>query len=437
MSQPLLDCKYIDLNSSTYELHPAPKDSEQTLTGNHCSLIRFSDTLSCQIESFLENNECHHGMEIGNIEFLGTNRGTISFDRIHRDLCHCPLSVMTEPNINTEIYETEYDRPPSNAMFLQRKGFVHSKLLIKLGPTNDRSSMSYTSRQSSQRATTAVKAIRGSQRFKRANKRRSDALNNGNANVNVDGAVGPPRKRLKAGTTLNEAIGELLYHGEKDFDDMRKVVSARTAITVTVSELAIALKEMADLYAPTGKYYLKTEHHAKVDWADSSVLTDAEKRSIKERSQGAEEEKERSESVSVSVPELTPTEKNKCSVSVSEAETVPMEQRAFEAKYGVVADQSGYKRYSAAYTEKAAQMKKYATAVTENTNYFRTVRGNIKAEKDAEKQKKMKTEFRQIFNQRNSGIKQMKQESAKLSFELIVLKKRINAYVTQQQRPAN
>jgi len=373
-------------------------------------------------------------MEIGNIEFMGANRGRISFDRIHRDLCDCPLTVMKEPNINTEIYETVYDRPPSNAKFLTRKGFVHSKVLIKVSPTNNRSSMSM--RVNPERATTSVKAIRGSQRFNRMNKRRPDALGNG--------AMGPPPKRLKAGMTLNEAIGELLYHGEKSLEEMRSVLTARTSITVSHSELQQALKEMGDLYQDsegTFKYYLKEQHYLKVDWADSSVLTDAEKRQIDERGNGTqqngEEEKERS--ASASVPELTPSQNSsQGSAGAREAEAVPAAQREFESKYAVLVDQKGYEKYSEAYTEKAARMKKLATSVKQNTDYFKEMRGLIKAEKDAEKKAKMTGEFRKVFNERKAQIKQMKMESARLSFELVVLKKRINTYVTQrQQRPAN
>lgn len=128
----------IDLNSSEYELHPSEKDTPQTLSGNHCCTIRFSETLSSQLENFLHNNnECHDGMTIGSIEFSTDKRGKISFDGVSDMFSNCILTVMKEPNINTELYETQYDDPPSNAMFLRRKGFVHSKLILKQGPSNE------------------------------------------------------------------------------------------------------------------------------------------------------------------------------------------------------------------------------------------------------------------------------------------------------------
>ena len=138
------------------------------------------------------------------------------------------------------------------------------------------------------------------------------------------------------------------------------------------------------------------------------------------------------------MPELTPTQNStKGSVEASEADGVPAAQREFEAKYAKLVDHKGYEAYNASYTEKAATMKKYATSVKQNTDYFRQMRGLIKAEQDAEKREKMKGEFRKVFNERKAQIKQMKMESARLNFELIVLKKRINAYVTERQKPTN
>ena len=168
----------------------------------------------------------------------------------------------------------------------------------------------------------------------------------------------------------------------------------------------------------SGKVCPLVSHRSRV-----SAHSEAEKRLITDRTNGTQTQQEAE--AQASVPELTQAKPVVAAVDAS----IPAEQREFEDKYAALADQEGYRRYSAAYTEKAEQQKKYLTSVKQNTDYFRQMRGMIKAEADAEKRDKMKHEFRQIFNQRKAGIKQMRQEAKKLSFELVVIKKRINAFV--------
>lgn len=83
--------------------------------------------------------------------------------------------------------------------------------------------------------TTTVKEIRGTQRYQRNTKRRYENLNQ-NA---------PPSKRLKTGVTLNQAVQELLYHGQKTFDQIRKIISSRTSIPHSVSDLNATLNEVS------------------------------------------------------------------------------------------------------------------------------------------------------------------------------------------------
>ena len=118
---------------------------------------------------------------------------------------------------------TEYE--PNMTAYAQ---CIHCSLLRRSRP-------SISLRQpASQRVSTTVKEIRGSQRFQRNTKRRYDNL----------AQSAPPAKRLKSGVTLNQAVGELLYHGEKTFDQVRKVVSSRTAIHHTVNQLKSVLNEV-------------------------------------------------------------------------------------------------------------------------------------------------------------------------------------------------
>ena len=122
----------IDLASDNYELHPSSKDSNNRLTGNYIATIKFTETLSHQLNDFISRHECHDGMQIGHIQFTSSKNGNISFDTINTNLSHCSLTIQEEEKRRLhEMYQTEYDRPPSNAMFLKRKGFVHTKLIVK------------------------------------------------------------------------------------------------------------------------------------------------------------------------------------------------------------------------------------------------------------------------------------------------------------------
>ena len=124
----------IDLASSCYELHPHPRDNPETneLAGNYCANIKFNETIANQLMDFVSANDCYVGMEIGSLQLESDKGGIISFEKISRNLSKCTLSVTKEQTVSyNEVYETVYDRPPSNAMFLRRKGFVHSKLSVK------------------------------------------------------------------------------------------------------------------------------------------------------------------------------------------------------------------------------------------------------------------------------------------------------------------
>lgn len=122
----------IDLKSDEYELHPASKDSSNRLTGNFCCSMKLNESVSNQLLNFIQSNECHDGMEIGHIEFTSSTKGKLSFETVNTNLKQCTLILQSESQRRLhEIYQTEYDRPPSNAMFLKRKGFVHTKLIVK------------------------------------------------------------------------------------------------------------------------------------------------------------------------------------------------------------------------------------------------------------------------------------------------------------------
>ena len=70
----------IDLASSDYELHPAPKDSCDRLTGNYCCSMKLNESISNQLLNFIQTRDCHDGMEIGHIEFTTATKGKLSFD---------------------------------------------------------------------------------------------------------------------------------------------------------------------------------------------------------------------------------------------------------------------------------------------------------------------------------------------------------------------
>eukprot|EP01084_Bolivina_argentea_P073714 133761_1 len=246
----------VDLNASKYELHPSPKDSVDILQGNYCSAMKFSDHLSTQILDFVSNNKCHYGMKIGTVEFLTDKKGKISFEKINQSLSNCTLTVTKESNVNTEIYETEYDQPPSNAMFLRRKGFVHSKLLIKRGlSSNNNSSLRIRNPVATKRATTTFKEVKGSQKFQRK-KRMLE-------NINY-----PRNKRLKINRnnnynnnyniTLEDAIGEILYVEQSSFDKIKNVIQSRTIINLSnISIFENTLNKMANYWKDDKCYYLK------------------------------------------------------------------------------------------------------------------------------------------------------------------------------------
>ena len=126
----------IDLNAvdcSSYELHPSSNDSKQTLQGNYCATIRLRDPLTTNLLSFVENYQCKPGKKIGTIQFTSSMNGIMTLDeRIDENFTNCKVNKTEEQQPqNIEIYQTEFDPYPSNAMFLRRKGFVHSKLTIQ------------------------------------------------------------------------------------------------------------------------------------------------------------------------------------------------------------------------------------------------------------------------------------------------------------------
>eukprot|EP01083_Nonionella_stella_P086208 239343_1 len=388
----------VDLNASSYELHPSHKDTTDTLQGNYCSTIRFSDNLSTQISDFVHNHQCHDGMQIGTVQFIADNRGKISFKTINPTLTNCTVTVTKESTINTEVYETEYDRPPSNAMFLRRKGFVHSKLIIKPALQNDRS-IKMRNPIAQPRATTTFKQVKGTQRLnmkQRNNKRR------------MGQTQGPPHKRLKPNTTLSKAVREILCIGDATLDTVRKILTSRTSIRVTIDELQSTLTQLAQLCE--GHYRINPNIARTVDWRNSSVLTESEKQKIMKR-------------------DINRTNTQQ----IKSAKPLSIDEQ-YERDYGPIRDQNAYSNYNSIYQEKLNKRTTFLKSVNDNQTYFKQMRALIKGETDTTKKGIMMKQFRTIFEGRTANIKEMRDQANKLGTELNVIKKRMDGYVEEQRQ---
>jgi len=335
-------------------------------------------------------------------------------NEINENLSNCTLTVTKEANINTEVYETEYDRPPSNAMFLRRKGFVHSKLIIKPQIVNDRS-LKIRNPMTQKRAETEIRRTKG---FKqRNNKRRVEHLNGG-----------PPNKRFKSNVTLNEAVAEILYAEPLPFDTIRKKITSRSTLNFNIDQLQHTLDKMATFKQQNNCYYLKKAFQANVNWKNSSILTQSEKQKIIARSQrnvknvknGKNEQDEKKENNSNQHPKENGKGGN--------------EPTEYMKKYGAICNQNTYTKYNALYDEKFNKMTTYLKCVTENTAYFKRMRAMIIAETDSIKQNKMKQEFRKIFEARKMNINSMKKEAAKLEIECNAIKQRMDVYTKELQQ---
>merc|ERR1712154_540723 len=121
-----------------------------------------------------------------------------------------------------------------------------------------------------------------------------------------------------------------------------------------------------------------------------------------------------------------------------EEENVPLTaEQELELKYGAIGTQMDYTKYDRLYQDKFNQMVALQKSVNENKDYFKRMRAMIQDEGNADKKAGMLEEFRAIFNERKSNIKQYKNEIVSISNELKVIKQRINTYVIQKQQNQN
>mmetsp|Transcript_1479 Transcript_1479/g.2352 ORF Transcript_1479/g.2352 Transcript_1479/m.2352 type:complete len:433 (+) Transcript_1479:1147-2445(+) len=416
----------VDLTGGNYELHASANDTPDQLNGNHCCYIKFTDSIAAQLLDFASSRRCYEGMQIGEIQFNTSSSGVVSLEPISGNLSHCSLIVTKEANPSyNEVYETEYDRPPSNAMFFRRKGFIHTKLAVKpLVASSDHSIKSRIRNPCPKRAVTKFNEVRGAQQLNMRQINAKRRLENMKA--------APPSKRLKVpqlqrNVTLTEAIGEILYVGQQPYEYIKKVISARTSLSCQEPEFSKALDVMATFYEQTSEYYLKQEFHSgHVNWENSCVLLESEKQKIRDRmkpngAEGADgEQSERGQS------EECKAEREPTRVSDPAAQE-------FEEKYETVSDEIRYNEYNNVYNDKFNSVQKWLASIKENKEYFHRMKKMIHDEQDQERQKQMKAEFRSIFNQRASGIKQMEKAVERTKLELTVIKNRINDYVQLQQ----
>mmetsp|Transcript_17436 Transcript_17436/g.15630 ORF Transcript_17436/g.15630 Transcript_17436/m.15630 type:complete len:445 (+) Transcript_17436:91-1425(+) len=432
----------INLKSSVLELHPSPKDSSDRLMGSFCCSMKLNDSVSNQLLNFIQTHECHDGMEIGHLQFATSKAGKLSFEAINNNLKQCTLTLQTEPSRRLhEIYETEYDRPPSTAMFLRRKGFVHTKLIVKPVVNANHSSVgmaraTITNVANPQRAVTRINRVPTSKK-----------LNRKRVFSNTNEAPANKRRKIeqnKRATTLKDALGEILYVEQKTFTDLKNIISSRTSINFNEGLVNKYLEEIATYYEPNNSFYLKADYYENLDppinWQNSSILTTSEKRQIRERSGGDDNDENENMNNDYNDQNNGNMDIRNGNGDISNRRVTRCNDEGaeeFEDKYDVVSGDAMYTKYSKLYDEKYGQIQQWAKSIAANAKYFKEMKTLIHNETDDERKKQMTEEFRSIFKERGPSVKKMKNAVQTAKIECTVIKNRINDYVEDQEKKAN